>query len=950
MRLRAWKWSIPKTAGGPVRFGRELTRTYGLALAVIAALLVSGGLHVHGEIAAQRRHAEIINKAGAQRMLSQRLVALSHEMALAPSKDDFLARRERLRLTLERMRAGHQFLIHGDGVSVAPSQRSDRLKKIYAEAGYDLDGRVRRYLQYFHSLAESTQPSQPGLSAIQADGLTNLLQDLEMAVLAYEQVARDRADKAVLVHALFIMLALAVLLLEAIIVFRPLARRAAGQVEAAESEARQRALLLSSALQIVRIGYWRMVKTQNGFSMTASPELVSLLALPVDSGPELVAALQDGDIDFQPGARLQLYSEMFSGQLGPQSITARFRKPCGTLIDLKVQMAQEHDEDGAVNAVIGVVRDVTQAETARRTLEEQAAQIAEAQRLGQIAGWRSPAGGRAVEVDANAVDLLRLPAGTGHLPWRKLADRCVGNGFRDLLAARADAGRSDQTTSADITVRRGDGTLADMTCRIRARRDATGHMLGFDGTIQDISERKLAERQLEQLAYYDSLTGLPNRVLFLRELTEMCAKRQVSGRLGALVLIDIDNFKEVNDGLGHAAGDELMRKIAAQLRLVAGPGNMVARLGGDEFAILVRNATDVAEVQALCGEMIEQLSQRFELTNCDVKSGASAGVCMIPVDSAESAEALRFADLALYRAKDQGKQRHAFFTPGMSEYLLEKLALSRDLTYAIERNELICFYQPIVRARDGAVTGFEALLRWHHPVRGSVSPLDFIPIAESSHLIADIGAFVIRSACAQLRQWHDAGLGTMEIAINVSAAQLRHGDIEGVIAQALEETGCPPQLLCIELTESVFVSNSDARIERLLARLKAHGIKLALDDFGTGYSSLGYLNRLPFDKLKIDRCFVTGVDHHDDKRRLLSGIIGLARGLDMAVVVEGVETEAEFSVVRALGSDLVQGFYFGRPHPAEQAIGVAADIEVKHRLAATAQPARLDHRPAQKTG
>jgi diguanylate cyclase (GGDEF)-like protein len=458
--------------------------------------------------------------------------------------------------------------------------------------------------------------------------------------------------------------------------------------------------------------------------------------------------------------------------------------------------------------------------------------------------------------------------------------------------------------------------------------DGQGRVVGFSGTIQDITERKTAQEQLEKLAYYDPLTGLANRALFQRTIDNSITRCCRSGAQAALLLLDLDRFKEVNDSLGHAAGDELLVKVANLISRVVDSRHFLCRLGGDEFAIVVSEFKEIGEISELAASVNAALAGSILLDRGEANIGTSIGIALIPQDGSNLSDLQRNADLALYRAKEEGRGRSCFFEAGMSEAMQHKIALARDLRRAIESNAgLSVHYQPQIDLATNRVTGFEALMRWTHPTFGSVPPSEFIPIAESSQLICDLGVWIMREAARQAKSWLDAGEPAREVAVNVSAAQLWNTDLVHEVARILDETGLPPHLLCLELTESLLADHSEARFRGVLQALKKLGVILALDDFGTDYSSLGYLTQLPFDKLKIDRVFVDGITEAPRARKLLEGIIALGRGLGMTLVAEGAEKIEEIEILRTLGCDLVQGYVFARPTVAAQALAVARSFE-----------------------
>jgi diguanylate cyclase (GGDEF)-like protein len=452
--------------------------------------------------------------------------------------------------------------------------------------------------------------------------------------------------------------------------------------------------------------------------------------------------------------------------------------------------------------------------------------------------------------------------------------------------------------------------------------DEVGRLVdSFNETLSEIRKR---DDELEKLAYYDPLTGLANRTLFRRTLEDTLDGCKRAGTDGALLLLDLDRFKEVNDTLGHAAGDELLVKVAGLIGGVLAPDHFLARLGGDEFAIILPQGDHASTTKRLAEDIIAAMSGSIALESGDVAIETSIGIVLFPRDADTANDVLRNADLALYQAKEKGRGRLEFFKPDMHAAVHHKAELMRELRNAVTQNVgLSLHYQPQIDLATGRVVGFEALIRWNHPTRGSIPPSEFIPIAESSRLIGDLGSWVLHQAATQAKAWLDAGEPPREIAVNMSAAQIRLVDVVQQVAAVLEATRLPPHLLCIELTESLLADNAEGRMRSMLMGLKGLGVGLALDDFGTGYSSLGYLTRLPFDKLKIDRVFIDGVDKSNRARELLKGIVALGRGLGMTVVGEGAERHGEVDVLRQFGCEQAQGYIFSRPTAPADALAFA---------------------------
>ncbi len=422
----------------------------------------------------------------------------------------------------------------------------------------------------------------------------------------------------------------------------------------------------------------------------------------------------------------------------------------------------------------------------------------------------------------------------------------------------------------------------------------------------------VAWRLNEEQALKDSLTRLPNRTLFQDRLGHALARVQRRTTSLAVLFVDLDGFKDVNDSLGHATGDQLLRMVADRLRMSVRPADTVARLGGDEFAILVEDIAGEADAVAMAERLLQALTVPFVLRGRDVTVGASVGVALNgPAATVE--DMLRDADVAMYRAKSAGRGGYAVFEAAMQDTLVARLALERDLQRAVEERQFIIHYQPLVSLTDGRLVGVEALVRWDHPQRGLLPPIDFLEVAEQNGAIVPLGAFVLHEACRQGRQWRDVSRDdAFTISVNLSPRQLSDPDIVETVRQALQASGLEASSLVLELTEGLLVDDSPAVVERLFA-LKALGVRLAIDDFGTGYSSLSYLRRLPFDILKIDKQFVDGVGHGPEGSAFAQAIIKLAHNLRLETVAEGVEHREQTDHLRQLGCEIAQGYHFARP-------------------------------------
>ncbi|WP_159098853.1 bifunctional diguanylate cyclase/phosphodiesterase [Aquabacterium olei] len=432
----------------------------------------------------------------------------------------------------------------------------------------------------------------------------------------------------------------------------------------------------------------------------------------------------------------------------------------------------------------------------------------------------------------------------------------------------------------------------------------------------EVQERREAERRVEFLAYHDVLTQLPNRALARDRLVQAIADARRHHTVVALVFLDLDNFKTINDSLGHARGDALLQAVARSLVENVRESDTVCRQGGDEFLLILKGLPDVEAVGPIVSKLLEALSAPIDLDGVSLTTSASAGVAVWPSDGQDFDALLQCADTAMYRAKEEGRNGHRFFDENMNRESLERLTIRQGLRKALDAGEFLLHYQPQVDLASGEVVGFEALLRWMHPQWGLVSPARFVPVAEESGLIVPIGSWVIHEACRQAAAWERMGLPPVVMAVNLSAVQFKRGDLEAVLGAALTEAGLPAERLELELTESLLVDDPQLVRTRLLS-LHAMGVKLAIDDFGTGYSSLSYLKRFPVDRLKIDRSFVSDVVSDPDDDAIVRAIIQLAASLGLRTTAEGVETEATREHLQRLGCDELQGYLVARPMPAE---------------------------------
>jgi diguanylate cyclase (GGDEF)-like protein/PAS domain S-box-containing protein len=447
-------------------------------------------------------------------------------------------------------------------------------------------------------------------------------------------------------------------------------------------------------------------------------------------------------------------------------------------------------------------------------------------------------------------------------------------------------------------------------------RDAQGTVVAVLTTSLDITDRKTAERRLEHMAHYDLLTGLPNRAFLHDRLRRELARGRRGDHVFALLFLDLDRFKAVNDAFGHYLGDQLLRAVARRLEGVLGEGNALTRLGGDEFAILQSEVSGPEDSASLAERVIAALDEPFLCEGQTLSVNASIGITLHPRDGADADELIRNADLAMYRAKAEGRGGWRFFAAAMDERAREAMRIEADLRLGLARGEFLLHFQPQIDLRSGRITGAEALLRWQHPTQGLLRPNLFLPIAEETGLISPINEWVMREACRQGAAWRQQGLPPVRVGVNLSPIQFRRQDVRGLVLRALADSGLDPRMLDLELTEGILMEQGP-ETAAVLQGLRDLGICISVDDFGTGYSSLNYVKNFPVDRLKIDQSFVRGMAEEPSDAAIVRTIIELAHTLQLQVIAEGVETPAQLARLRAEGCDEVQGYYFSRPVPAE---------------------------------
>ena len=552
-----------------------------------------------------------------------------------------------------------------------------------------------------------------------------------------------------------------------------------------------------------------------------------------------------------------------------------------------------------------------------------------AQKLARIGNWELDLQTKELSWSQEFGRMFNLDNSHAKHYWNTLLDRIDENDRQSVQILTEQSVEKGEPFSVEFSVRLEESTEM-RRMRLEAepfatdRSKACTHMLG---TVQDITDRVLAQEQIHNLAYYDVVTGLPNRAQLNERLSRTLRSAERNESKFAVLFLDLDHFKQVNDTYGHDVGDELLQEVSERLTdvvrdsdSIARPHQIdddenrftVARLGGDEFVVLLGDINRAEDAARVAERIAESVGKPYYLAGSNMNVTTTIGISVYPADGADCETLLKNADVAMYHAKQSGRDGYQFYSAGIHERALERFSLERDLRSAIESEALTLVYQPKVNVGTGELDGIEALVRWDHEQRGPISPVEFIPLAEETGLILPLGRWVLREACRQLRTWIDAGMKPTIMSVNCSPIQFSRGDVAVDITDALKVSGLNPHYLEIEITESLLLKDLDAGINRL-NQLKTIGVQVSVDDFGTGFTSLSYLTRLPADRLKIDQSFVAELDHDKGSKAIVSSIITLGHNLDMKVTAEGVETVDQYEILSMVGCDEVQGYFISYP-------------------------------------
>ncbi|WP_366921807.1 EAL domain-containing protein [Metallumcola ferriviriculae] len=598
--------------------------------------------------------------------------------------------------------------------------------------------------------------------------------------------------------------------------------------------------------------------------------------------------------------------EAFQGEA--QSFEVKAIHKDGSLIDLHITHLPIVI-NGKAEGVFGIARDITEQKQAERELkssEERYRQLVELAPVG-ITTYQQ---GKVTYVNSMAMSIIGI-ASPDQIIGRNPLDFVHHDYVKRALHRIADAEIGNNQEKVEGKYVRLDGKPIDVEIATMSF-DYNGQRI-VQTIFNEITERKRYEADIKKLAYYDTLTGLPNRSLFLQSLSEAIANPKDLKQRFALLFLDLDKFKNVNDSFGHLTGDHLLKDVATRLQTVLRTDDMIARLSGDEFAVLVPHINGAADVFKVTEKILESFRTPFFIKEQELSLDVSIGIAFYPSDGTDVETLLKNADFAMYRAKE-GQKSYQVYSPAVHTQFFKRLQLEQTLYKALEKREFVLHYQPQVNINTGKITSMEALIRWNHPEQGLLYPNKFIPLAEETGLIIPIGGWVIDEACRQYKLWQQKGYSDIKISVNLSPNQFRNQDIVTVVKQALDRHNLNGHWLELEITESIIMQNVD-NIISILHELKRNGIKVSIDDFGAGYSSLSYLKRLPVDRLKIDQSFVVDIPVDPNAEVITTAIISLAHNLGIGLVAEGVETDAQASFLKNRGCEIMQGYLFSRPLP-----------------------------------
>ena len=671
-----------------------------------------------------------------------------------------------------------------------------------------------------------------------------------------------------------------------------------------EEELRRSRAALAEAQRIAQLGSWSL-DLESGAACWSDQEFRCLGYQPDACAPtyeNFTKAVHPADVR----AVHRAMARVLEGPSNHYEVVHRVVWPDGSERFLRERAAVVRDAGGQAVRMIGTTLDVTDQVRAESRLR-QAASVFSSTEEGVVI---TDPDGVIIEVNAAFTEITgysRVEA-IGNTPRLLRSDRQDAAFYAALWESLNTTGR----WQGEIWNRRKSGEIYPEWLTINAVHDDGGNLVNYVAVFSDISGIKQSQAQLAHLAHHDPLTSLPNRLLFADRLGHALSRAQRDGTQLAVLFIDLDRFKHINDSLGHLAGDGLLQEVARRLTAAVRREDTVARMGGDEFTLLLEDLRRPEDAAVLARKLLDALADPYPVAGKELFVTASVGISLYPRDGASADALVRNADAAMYQAKDDGRNGYHFYRPELTATALQRVHLEADLRRALARGELAVHYQPQIDLGTGHLIGAEALVRWHHPEQGLIPPDRFIQLAEDTGLIIELGERVLRAACRQAVDWLASGVPIERIAVNVSAYQVQRSDFVATVRRALAETGLPPRHLELEVTESFIMGQAESGI-RALHELREMGVRLAVDDFGTGYSSLGYLKRLPIHMLKIDRSFVRDLDGDAEGLAIAKAVIALGRTLGLKVIAEGVEHDRQAGLLRAEGCHYGQGYLFGRP-------------------------------------
>jgi diguanylate cyclase (GGDEF)-like protein/PAS domain S-box-containing protein len=608
---------------------------------------------------------------------------------------------------------------------------------------------------------------------------------------------------------------------------------------------------------------------------------------------------------------LDSMQQLLAGNVPSSTKEIRYARKDGSLVWVNLTWSLTRTSSGEPDYFIEVIEDITERKTAT-------------ERLRLFARIFDTINEGVAVTDASNTIMLVNPAFstiTGYSATEAIGQnpRILHSGLMDKMFYEKmwQSIKKTGRWQGEITDRRKNGESYVEWLSISTMKDERGEFSHHIAVVSDISERKAAEERMVYIAQHDFLTGLPNRMMLHDRLTQAIAHAEREQRKVAVMFLDLDRFKAINDTLGHLTGDKLLQLVAGRISSVARTSDTVSRLGGDEFAIMLPYIENTDDIAMIALKLLASIAGPCVVDGNEIEVTTSIGISVFPEDGTDSESLIAHADAAMYQAKGNGRNNYQFFTREMNRRTLERILIKNKLSHALERNELFLLYQPQVDLQSGRIIGAEALVRWDNPLYGKVLPAQFIPIAEENGLIPPIGEWVLREACRQNQEWRKLGLMKITMAVNLSSVQFRQKNLGEIIKAILHESGLAPSGLELEITESVVMQDAEAAI-LLLEDMKAMGLKLSVDDFGTGYSSLNYLKRFPIDKFKIDQSFVCDLTTDTDDAVIVSTIISMAHSLKLKVIAEGVETAEQLAFLKQQGCDEMQGYYFSQPLSAEE--------------------------------